>query len=384
MQATALQSRIQAIDIIRGFAVFGILLVNIPDMVGNGLHYRFDLSGSDAIIRLLYDLFIQTKFYTIFSFLFGLSFFLFMKRAEERGNKASSLFRRRLWILLGIGLIHLILLWFGDILHIYAAIGFLLFLFYKRKPRTLAVWGIVLIGLYTLITAASNMLMIYDPELANGSLFKAVPNLGERWEYFLTQGIGNLILISFEVLGLFLIGLYAGKKQWFEHRERYNSKSVKRTQWITLVLSLILFIPILWHFVTKEQYDSNQVIFFIYLSGKSMAIFYICTLLRLIARLGERSFSSLAAVGRMALTNYLMHTVLVFILYRWLWPGIGEAYWIGTATAALIIVLQLAASKLWLRYYYMGPIEWLWRAGTYGKFAPLRRKQEARSFYSSM
>lgn len=384
MQANALQSRIQAIDIIRGFAVFGILLVNIPDMVGNGLHYRFDLSGSDAFIRLLYDLFIQTKFYTIFSFLFGLSFFLFMKRAEERGNKASSLFRRRLWILLGIGLTHLILLWFGDILHIYAAIGFLLFLFYKRKPRTLAVWGIVLIGLYTLITASLNMVMIYDPELANGSLFKAVPNLAERWEYFLTQSIGNLILISFEVLGLFLIGLYAGKKQWFEHRERYNSKSVKRTQWITLVLSLILFIPILWHFVTKEQYDSNQVIFFIYLSGKSMAIFYICTLLRWIARLGERSFSSLAAVGRMALTNYLMHTMLVFILYRWLWPGIGEAYWIGTATAVLIIVLQLAASKLWLRYYYMGPIEWIWRAGTYGKFAPLRRKQEAHSFNSSM
>ncbi|WP_088550058.1 DUF418 domain-containing protein [Paenibacillus aquistagni] len=384
MQSPSLKPRIQTVDIIRGFAVFGILLVNIPDMVGNGLHFGTRNTGSDALLRLLYDLFVQTKFYTIFSFLFGLSFYLFMDRAEEKGKNARSLFKRRLWILLVIGLIHLILLWFGDILHVYAIAGFFLLLFYKRMPRTLFIWGMVLSSFCTLIVGMTYVLTMYRPELSLSLNFTSVPNLAERWDYAITHVPTNLIALLFEVLGLFLFGLYAGKKQWFEKKERFYSQRVKRAQWISLVISLLLFVPILYAYFTHDVYDSNHVIFYIFLSGKSLAVFYIATWLRVIARFGERPFRSLAAVGRMALTNYLSHTILLFVLLRWIWPDIGAAYWMGTVTAIAIMALQLIASSLWLRSYTMGPVEWLWRAGTYGHFVPLKRDQASTSSHLPM
>ena len=125
--------RIHSIDIIRGIAVLGIFLVNWPIIAG--IDSR-DLSGVyeglDSYIRLFYDMFIQTKFYTIFSFLFGLGFYIFMTRAEAKTDRPKTLFVRRLLILLLFGFLHYVLLWDGDILHSYAIAGFFLFLFYKK------------------------------------------------------------------------------------------------------------------------------------------------------------------------------------------------------------------------------------------------------------
>ncbi len=127
--------RIHSIDIIRGIAVLGIFLVNWPIIAGvDSRDITGIYEGIDSYIRLFYDMFIQTKFYTIFSFLFGLGFYIFMNRAEAKTDRPKTLFVRRLLILLLFGFLHYVLLWDGDILHTYAITGFFL-IFYFTKER---------------------------------------------------------------------------------------------------------------------------------------------------------------------------------------------------------------------------------------------------------
>lgn len=141
------------LDVIRGFALFGILLVNMPafhspNFINQLYSVDVPYGGLDAVVYAFLQLFVQVKFFTIFSFLFGVGFYLFMKRAEAKGLRMKSLFFRRASILLIIGLLHLIFLWFGDILHLYAVGGFLLVAFYNRMPKTLIKWAFSLLAIY--------------------------------------------------------------------------------------------------------------------------------------------------------------------------------------------------------------------------------------------
>lgn len=123
-------ARIYSLDIIRGIAILCILFANLPTMTGLDPFNQAGYSGTDKVIRLLIDLFIQAKFYTIFAFLFGVGFYIFIKNAEAKGYSMYKLFSRRLCILLLFGLLHFIFLWYGDILHAYALAGFILLFFY--------------------------------------------------------------------------------------------------------------------------------------------------------------------------------------------------------------------------------------------------------------
>ena len=140
--ATPIQTneRIILYDIIRGFALCGIFLVNIPSMLGSDWMFgRPDYYGSDLFVRTLFDLFVQTKFYTIFSLLFGIGFSIFLERSYARGESVSR-YIRRILILFLFGLAHLAI-WSGDILHTYAMWGLLLPLFYKLSNRAILTWA---------------------------------------------------------------------------------------------------------------------------------------------------------------------------------------------------------------------------------------------------
>ena len=140
------QERIITLDIIRGFALLGIFLVNMPAFHSPAFMISHpDYTGMDYWLDLFLQMFVQTKFYTIFSFLFGLGFYIFMSRAEQKNLHVNRLFSRRLFALLLFGAIHLIFIWYGDILHTYAIAGFLLLLFYKRKTKTLLIWAFSLL-----------------------------------------------------------------------------------------------------------------------------------------------------------------------------------------------------------------------------------------------
>ncbi|MCI3922756.1 DUF418 domain-containing protein [Paenibacillus sp. TRM 82003] len=364
----AAPGRIDILDVVRGVALLGICFVNVPDMTGAGLAYRPETSGADSFIRMLYDMFVQTKFYTLFAFLFGVGFYLFMQKAEAKGLRPGRLMFRRLLFLLAIGLVHLFGVWFGDILHSYAVIGFLLLLFYRRKPVTTLVWSCILLGL-----AAVFMVGVYGisaalaPEALSEPLFAALPDAQERASFFLTSGIANLFVYLPEILGLFLLGMYAGKKNWFAIEGGLSDRTLKRAVWIWGAVSCLLFLPMLLSYLDGGTYNSYLVFPYVYLSGKSMAIVYFAAFLLLVRRFGAERFGRLSAFGRMAFTNYLTQTLIMVGLVTAL-PSVfgGRSLWWNLAFSAAVLALQLWWSPLWLKRFGMGPLERVWRAFTYG------------------
>lgn len=369
------KDRLREVDILRGFAVLGICVVNIPEMLGNGVAFVSDYTGSNAFFRLLYDMFIQTKFYTLFAFLFGLSFYLFIQSAERRGLAAKRWMTRRLLLLLIVGIVHGVWIWFGDVLHAYAILGFILLIFYKRKEKTILIWSWSLLILSGIITIASTLLAIlFVPEELSKPIFQTLPNLKQRIDFLLTYSTMNLFLRSPEILGLFLLGLYAGKKGWFEG-EGLSTNRLRLIQWISLSLSILFFVPMVYYYVSGSSYNPNYVYHYTFLSGKTMAVFYFCTLMRLIRNLGEQRLGGLAAVGRMAFTNYLTQSMMTMLILHVilrdaaLWPLLACFIY-----SVLLFLIQAWWSRAWLHRYRMGPLEWAWRAGTYGKLPSFRKK----------
>ncbi|CAG7615740.1 DUF418 domain-containing protein [Paenibacillus allorhizosphaerae] len=373
-------TRLILLDILRGFAVLGIFFVNIPDMVGNGLAFRSSFTGADALLRLFYDMFFQTKLYTIFSFLFGAGFTIFMQNAERKGLPARRLFLRRLLVLLVIGLLHGVLLWFGDILTSYALLGLLLFPFYRRSIATLIVWSLILLGLFTLLIL---FLYAWSPfGAASPRTFTQIPALQQRLDYLLNIGLLNNLIFSFEVVGLYLVGIVAAKKQWFSGS--FHVTAVRSLQFAALVVSVLLFIPMVQYYISSPVYNTFAVYHFTYLSGKSMAIFYICTLVLAARRWGSERFRGLAAVGRLSLTVYLLQSIITAGFVAGFGQRISQApLWLEMIYAVIMTVLFIVGSKAWLKRYRMGPAEWLWRAGTYG-FVPALRRSEERSMSKPM
>lgn len=308
--------RIVTLDVLRGFALMGIIFINIRQMVFGTMEFNsLDLQ----IIRFL-DVVVDHRFFVIFSFLFGVGFQLFLSRAEAKGeSKPRLLFLRRLCILFLIGLVHH---YFqpGETLLIYAVIGLILLPFYKLKSSFVLVAGIVvtLAGLY----------------------------LGP-------------IVVTF---GMFLLGHWSGLIGLFENPLRY-----KRGLRITQAVSLLLIIPM--YFAQQNIMNSTGALdVALAVGGLPVSIFYVTTL-TLLMRHGvvQKLLAPLASLGRMALTNYLMQTVIILTLSNLLdWPGTVHVSTQMIAAAA-ILLLQIIFSTLILKRFQMGPAEYLWRLGTYGK-----------------
>lgn len=382
MELLGNKERIESLDILRGIAILGIFFVNVPQMFGmespisSRAYY-----GVDAVVRLLYDLLIQTKFYTIFAFLFGVGFYLFMSRAEMQNKPIYRLFSRRLIILLIIGMIHLVLLWRGDILHLYAVQGFWLLLFYRKSPKTILIWSLPLIGLFTLL-----MLISFYPTMENttallpiGPEYNALHHftdaIYDRIIFFIKYLLPSLVNYTPEILGLFLLGLYCGKIRLFERVDELQKK-LKNLWWITLCLSVLFSIPIIAYYVSHKFYDSKKMYFFIYLGGKSLALFYVLSLLLLLRKIKwQKRLRFFSYVGRMALTNYLLQTVVSVIIVPLIIKNTAAySLWATAVYCLLVYLLQIGFSRWWLKSFAWGPVEWLWRAGTYGKLPAIRRK----------
>lgn len=376
--------RIHSIDIIRGIAVLGIFLVNWPIIAG--IDSR-DLSGVyeglDSYIRLFYDMFIQTKFYTIFSFLFGLGFYIFMTRAEAKTDRPKTLFVRRLLILLLFGFLHYVLLWDGDILHSYAIAGFFLFLFYKRKPRTILIWAIVLLSIFQFLMLIATIGIAFMSKEVLGLSLPIMPledwvsQIQNRFHAFYANGIGLNVSMLPETVGLFLLGLYAGKKDIFRRTKELDPK-LKKWQIIMFVLTLPFWFFMVRYFLSTSSYEPLYMQGLAMFSGKTLFIFYIFTLMRLLQK--ERWQTLLRPfqyVGRMALTNYISHTIVTLLVFGLLFKnGYLAPLWVGPLFCVGFYTLQIFISRWWLSRYQYGPLEYIWRLGTYGKMMPLKKKSK--------
>ncbi|MBO9128194.1 DUF418 domain-containing protein [Bacillus sp. 165] len=381
MSTSALgNERIYKIDMIRGFAVFGIFLVNWPSMVGiESLLGERTYSGMDAYFRLFYDMFIQTKFYTIFSFLFGLSFYLFMIRATTRVNNVAWLFSRRLFILFLFGLCHFVFLWYGDILHTYAIAGFFLLPFYRRNPKMILVWSIILLSLFQLL-----MFLLYlSPLPANANHEIIAYNAIEQWtqdirfrfHYFTGENIVTNIIYLPEILGLFLLGLYTGKKDIFRRTDELR-KWIRTAQIISFMLTVPSWYMIASHFITSG-YNPTTALPFVILSGKTLAFFYVTTFLLITDHEKvKRVLVPFQYVGRMALTSYISQTVITTFAFALLFENTATLHlWQGALYCLALYTIQALFCKWWLKQYQFGPLEYIWRVGTYGKRQLFRRKE---------
>lgn len=388
--------RIHQLDVIRGFALLGIVLVNMPTFLHPMLFLPADAlpiqhTRADEWLRLLFNMFIQTKFYTIFSFLFGAGFYLFMHRAEQKGLPIKRLFARRLWVLLGFGMLHLIFLWYGDILHTYAIAGCILLWFYYKSQKTVHAWAWSLLifyqGLMTLLLLLPSDPASQQMEGKAGLVEMALQAynegawpqwMGFRLAYEIPYVISNEFFAVITILPLFLLGFSLARQGLF-HRTADFLPAIRRVWWTSLFLSLplVAMIPLLQErvLVLPSSADTG-VLVFVGLSGLTLCGFYITSLMLLCAdEAWRKTLMPLAFVGRMALSNYVLQTFVFTGMVR-LFHIYGKISMLTGAIICLILfVLQIIGSRWWLARYTYGPLEWVWRCLTYGLRIPLRKKQ---------
>lgn len=377
-------ARIQSLDIIRGIAILCILFANLPTMTGLDPFNQAGYSGTDKAIRFLVDLFIQAKFYTIFAFLFGVGFYIFMKNIEAKGYPMYKLFIRRLCILLVFGLLHFTFLWYGDILHAYAIAGFILLFFYKRSTKLIFIVGCIsllvsyILHVILFIQASSSISTVlnYYQYMFTGNTTNHTVNLFTHYShqvkarlfFIMTQEPQQLLFGIPEYIGLFLIGLWAGKKDIFK-RVSELEKKIKVLQWSSLFISCLLSLPIIYYFVETDVYYAHHIQLWILFGGKTLAIFYICTLLRICEN--ERYVRCLQPfmnIGKYALTNYIFQSILALVILSGCFQDLSRLYyWQLCIFGLFIIFVQIIFSKIWSKHFRYGPIEWIWRKGIYKK-----------------
>ncbi|MCR8987143.1 DUF418 domain-containing protein [Brevibacillus laterosporus] len=346
------KERIVSMDILRGIALMGILLVNAPAYMTYIEGQSIIQHAFDPTLRLLYDLFITTKFFSIFSFLFGLGFYIFMSRAEARGDKPFILFVRRLAALLLFGILHIVT-WFGDILFYYAILGFALIPFYRRSAKTILIWSM---GLFAVTVLASGIAAVQT------YLGSPVPEF-----------IRSFKSDTFAILGMFLLGLYVGKQNIVAEVDKHVHL-LKRTQLITFVLSIIPFVGILWCHFTDNPLQEILQPFFSRMDTYPMALLYMSSLFLLLRN--ERVATMLkpfANYGRLGLTSYFTQNIIgsvIISLFGW---SNGYTLVQSFYMAMIILVVQLIISNLYFLKFKQGPLEFIWRKLTYG----FKRKDKA-------
>jgi uncharacterized protein len=393
------RERHDLIDALRGFALGGVLLVNLASFT----LYEFlpDVSRAalptarfDALALQVIELLVNIKFITLFSLLFGLGFSLQMERAQTRGGLAR--FVRRLLILLVIGMLHSWLVWWGDILLTYAAVGLLLVCFRRAPDWLLLAGGLVLaLAVPPLVSPWMRELLadwpkqpeVYADALQAFSSHSFSTALNGNMQMATWARISNWALVCF-VLGRFLLGYWAGRRGLFQRPTQHRAL-IARLFRGSLTIGIAMTVLQFTQAGLREQIawlDSEPGKFAIRILLRAgplaLGIAYATGFALLFLQPAwQRRLQLLAPLGRMALTHYLTQSVLGIALFYGIGLGIGPRWGVaGWLLAwALIFGLQLWASHWWLERFRFGPMEWVWRSLTYGRRQPFRRERAATS-----
>jgi uncharacterized protein len=398
MQTTPTQQRIEIIDVLRGFTLLGIIIVHFAEQYYAGMHpeshpnFTSKFLGDDIMMGFI-GIFISGKFFMIFSFLFGLSFFLQLSKSDS-SIKFVGKFFWRLLILLAIGFVHH-LHYRGDILTIYAMLGVGLLLCYKLPDKFLLIVALVLTINLPSVVVRGGQALNPPPQTENQNPFAG--NNDDNEKYYTTVKEGSYIEIvqanfhelefkyRFQVdsgriyitMGLFLLGLYAGRKRIFENwRENLPlfKKFLKRSLWT--ILGLILFAAAFFggaelmkiKIPEAIQWMAGGLVFDAF--NLALATIYVATIVLLFQKEKWKTrLMQFYAVGRMGLTTYLMQTFFGVLLFFGIGFGLlGEIGALASVGIGLVIFMgQIYFSKWWLARFRFGPVEWLWRSATYLK-----------------
>jgi len=417
--------RISSIDTLRGVAVLGILVMNIPWFALPSSSFFNPLTaggfeGMDYLAWLISHLFFDWKMITIFSLLFGAGVVVFTQRAEERQGKSAALYYRRMGWMILFGLIHGYLIWAGDILYTYGMCGLWVYLFRRRAPWLLITIGVVLlaIGLSSNIAGgfffeqARDVAKEAEAVIAAGGTptpqqsamletwrglnpgpeelaAEAAAFRGSWWDLTLHQApwvfwfqtFMFLSLMVWRTGGLMLIGMALMKLGVF------SAARSARAYAAMMIAGYLVGLPIVYAGAQdniRHEFDLVHgfqfAMQFNYVGSLFVAAGHI-GLVMLVCRLGlwRGATGALAAVGQMAFTNYLMHSLICSLIFN----GYGLGWWntlsrIETLGVVLgVWTLQLIVSPIWLRHFHFGPLEWLWRSLTYWQARPMRRAAAA-------
>lgn len=403
------RERILEIDILRGFALFGILLVNMASYGHSFYEYvMFNPDNGnflDQAAAFLIAFLGEGKFYSLFSFLFGFGLAIQMSRAEARGAKFVPLYLRRILVLLGIGLIHAYLIWVGDILVPYAVLGLLLLLFRKSRPKTLLIWSIAMLSIIILINLGAlglTSLARLAPggaemmEQATQEALLGYQNAAEQANQVYSSGnfaqltsqraldLGFVypvtLLIAPNIFAMFLLGLAAGKKGIFNNIQAHLPFFRKLQLW-----GLVIGVAGNLAFAVAGRL-SNPSVPSLYsllasfgqtIGAPMLSAFYVASIILLSQNPAWRSrLAILAPVGRMALSNYLLQSLIcTTIFYSY---GLGLYGQVGAAVGVLlsigIYLFQIPISHWWMKRFKFGPVEWLWRTLTYGRVQKMKEQ----------
>lgn len=381
------QRRIDLVDGLRGFALLGILLVNIPYFAtsyvsGLGIDDPQSNSWLDSAAEFSVMMLFESKFYILFSFLFGYSFVLQMQSAERERAKFSARISRRLLGLFILGSLHAVFLWHGDILTLYATLGLLLFVMREIKPHVAVIIGAIGTFFYALVWAGLALVVELIPEELADKAEYAREAAGATVAYrgsfgdVLSQRLSELPEVLAGVFfaqgplafAMMLFGLAAAKSGLFTDLPRYKPLFIRA---LKIGLPVGLAGNIFYALVVRSDIDNPLVwmgVSVVFICAPLLTSAYVSALvLGSATRFGAGLIAVLAPVGRMALSNYVLQSVVMgVIFFGYGFKLHGE---VGPFTVMMIALAIFAAqvllSALWMSRHSYGPLEWLLRGFTY-------------------
>ena len=396
IKPTTESERLEVLDALRGFALFGILFANLYSFIGYNTYSPDEvkfLPIIDRVMLFFIDWFIEGKFYSIFSILFGVGFALQAERFKSRNANFIAYWFKRMIVLCCFGLLHMYFIWNGDILTLYSLLGMLLPLFINTSNKALIKWILVMLAAPILM----HTLLYFTPDWTFwGSLSRISQDLKAQW------GFGDLTLLEmrtsdstlevfsvnviyaipramsylmfgryFHVTGLFLIGLLLARI-WLPKIRSKTISTPKAAIWLG-VLGLVTHIG---YAVVKSKYgwasgfsETGFLLGMIYHVGATAFALGICMVFLNLWASGKAktTYANLAILGRMALSNYIFQNVTAVLLFF----GYGLALMRKVPFASLplfafgILVTQWLISRFWLKKFKQGPLEYIWKKLTY-------------------
>ncbi len=391
-------------DILRGVAVLGILVMNIQSFAMPSVAYSNptvyeNLSGNDLWVWLMSHIFADQKFMAIFSMMFGASIVMLSQKAQKEHMRSTNLQNRRFVFLAIFGLIHAYFLWYGDILFVYAVCAFFMFTFRSKKTASLVKTGIILLAIGSVISLLIGYSVpfweqgeyeatktdIWTPEPS--AISEEIDFYRGTWERqilyrapqaFQMETTVFLFETFWKVTGLMLIGMALYKRRVFKAKQsvKYYSKMIGYGLGLGLPLvaaGTILDFHYDWDFKLSFFFFSQ----FNYWGSVLVALGYV-GIVMIVSKTSTRSFIAkrLSDVGRMALSTYLMQSIICGFLFY----GHGLALFGDLDRSAQMVcvlgiwVFNIVFATVWLNRFKYGPFEWIWRSLTYGKMQPMRKE----------
>lgn len=394
------------LDVLRGLALLGIALANFPEFS----LYSFlpveatevmPTAGIDRVVHYFQYIFIDGKFYTIFSLLFGIGFSIIIANAMKRGANGFRIFYRRMFVLLLIGFLHLMFLWSGDILMLYALLGMLLPLFRNASDKVLLRWAFALLAIPVAVDFVVELSGIY-PSATVVELQQFYCNkygiTDENFAYWLRDAEhyrgtfefliqGALVRVQefidgnryFKVMGLFLLGFYIGRNRFYAHLNN-RKPQLKHIARYGFIVGLLLSLLYAWSAMNGRPWGLGAHALLYFVSVFPLGFAYVSAICLCFLNYPQwKIFRFCAMPGRMALTNYIGQSVFGMLFFY----GIGFGFGAGVGLVYVVLIAagvwfaQALLSGAWLHFFQFGPLEWIWRVLTYGKVFKLLKDKNA-------